>query len=459
MTVLDIASPSSATLPLVGQPEQCRKLVTDIPGPLSLAMTERREAALPRGLGTALPIFVQQAGGGVLVDVDGNHLIDLGSGIATTSVGASAPEVVWRVQEQVARFTHTCFLVTGYEGYVEVAEHLNRLTPGTHAKRTALFSTGAEAVENAVKIARAATGRPDVVVFDHAFHGRTLLTMAMTSREIPYKAGFGPFPGEVHRAPFAYPLRWPSGAQNCLPEALAALEALLDRVGGDTVAAIVVEPLQGEGGFIVPAPGFLPAVAALAARLGVVLVVDEIQTGLGRTGDVFASHHEGIVPDLICTAKALGGGLPLGAVTGRAELMDAVPAGGLGGTYAGNPLACAAALGVFEMLASHDLLARARRIETLIRERLEPLALELPVIAEVRGRGAMMAIELVHPGTLEPAPETARAVAAQCHSQGVVVLLCGTFGNVVRLLPPLVIGEDLLLEGLDILAEALRSQG
>jgi 4-aminobutyrate aminotransferase/(S)-3-amino-2-methylpropionate transaminase len=413
---------------------------------------------LPAGLGTTLPVFVERAGGAVIVDVDGNHLIDLASGIAVTSVGASAPEVVSRVQEQVAAFTHTCFLVTEYEGYVQVAEHLNRLTPGTHEKRTVLFSTGAEAVENAVKIARVVTGRSDVVVFEHAFHGRSLLTMAMTAKQIPYKAGFGPFPGEVHRAPYAYPLRWPSGADNCAREALEALEALLDKVGTDHVAAIVIEALQGEGGFIVPAPGFLPAVAALAARTGIILVVDEVQSGLGRTGDMFACDHEGIVPDLICTAKALGGGIPLSAVTGRAELMDAVPAGGLGGTYAGNPLACAAALGVFEMLENQDLLARARRIETVIREKLEPLAKEVAVIAEVRGRGAMMAIELVKAGTLEPAPLLAKAVAAQCHSQGVVLLVCGTFGNVIRLLPPLVIGEDLLVEGLDVLAEALRSQ-
>jgi 4-aminobutyrate aminotransferase/(S)-3-amino-2-methylpropionate transaminase len=362
------------------------------------------------------------------------------------------------VQEQVARFTHTCFLVTEYDGYIDVAEHLNRLTPGTHPKRTVLFSTGAEAVENAVKIARVATGRSDVVVFDHAFHGRSLLTMAMTAKEIPYKAGFGPFPGEVHRAPYAYPLRWPGGAENCAIEAIGALETLLEQVGPDRVAAIVIEPLQGEGGFIVPAPGFLPAVAALAQRHGIILVMDEVQSGLGRTGDLFASDHEGIVPDLVCTAKALGGGLPLAAVTGRAALMDAVPPGGLGGTYAGNPLACAAALGVFEMLENHDLLARARRIETVIREKLEALAQDVAVIAEVRGRGAMMAIELVRPGTLDPAPELARAVAAQCHSQGVVILLCGTYGNVIRLLPPLVIGEELLVEGLDILAQALRSQ-
>jgi len=458
MTALGTAPLSSATSWLPDQPQQCRKLVTDLPGPLSRALQKRRDQVLPAGLGTTLPVFVERAGGAVIVDVDGNHLIDLASGIAVTSVGASAPEVVSRVQEQVAAFTHTCFLVTEYEGYVQVAEHLNRLTPGTHEKRTVLFSTGAEAVENAVKIARVVTGRSDVVVFEHAFHGRSLLTMAMTAKQIPYKAGFGPFPGEVHRAPYAYPLRWPSGADNCAREALEALEALLDKVGTDHVAAIVIEALQGEGGFIVPAPGFLPAVAALAARTGIILVVDEVQSGLGRTGDMFACDHEGIVPDLICTAKALGGGIPLSAVTGRAELMDAVPAGGLGGTYAGNPLACAAALGVFEMLENQDLLARARRIETVIREKLEPLAKEVAVIAEVRGRGAMMAIELVKAGTLEPAPLLAKAVAAQCHSQGVVLLVCGTFGNVIRLLPPLVIGEDLLVEGLDVLAEALRSQ-
>jgi 4-aminobutyrate aminotransferase/(S)-3-amino-2-methylpropionate transaminase len=451
---------SSGPVPssLSGQPEQRRTLVTELPGPLSRAIQQRRSQAVPRGLGTNLPVFVERAGGAIIVDVDGNHLIDLASGIAVTSVGASAPEVVSRVQEQAARFTHTCFLVTGYEGYVDVAERLNRLTPGTHPKRTALFSTGAEAVENAVKIARVATGRSDVVVFEHAFHGRSLLAMAMTAKEIPYKAGFGPFPGEVHRAPYAYPLRWPGGSENCAPEALQALEALLEVVGAEQVAAIVIEPLQGEGGFIVPAPGFLRGVAEIAATRGIVLVVDEVQCGLGRTGDLFASEYEGIVPDLICTAKALAGGLPLAAVTGRAELMDAVPDGGLGGTYAGNPLACAAAVGVLEMLESQNLPARAREIETVIRATLEPLAQEIPAIAEVRGRGAMMAIELVRPGTLEPAPLLAKAVAARCHSQGVVILVCGTYGNVIRLLPPLVIGEQLLAEGLAILAEALRSQ-
>ncbi|AXI80378.1 4-aminobutyrate--2-oxoglutarate transaminase [Peterkaempfera bronchialis] len=454
----DPADPAALAAPAApAAPEQRRILRTALPGPRSQALQRRREAALPGGLGVTLPVFVERAGGGVLVDVDGNHLIDLASGIAVTSVGASAPAVVSRVQEQAARFTHTCFLVTEYDGYVEVAERLNALTPGDHAKRTALFSTGAEAVENAVKIARAATGRPGVVVFDHAYHGRSMMTLAMTAKEVPYKTGFGPLPGEVHRAPYAYPLRWPGGPEGCAEQALAALEELLERVGPETVAAVVVEPVQGEGGFVVPAPGFLPGVRRIARRYGIVLVADEVQAGMGRTGTVFASEHEGIVPDLVCTAKALGGGLPLAAVTGRAELMEAVRPGGLGGTYAGNPLACAAALGVFEMLADGSLLERARRIERLVRDRLEPLAAECPAIAEVRGRGAMMAIELVRPGTLEPDAELARAVAARCHAEGVVALVCGTYGNVIRLLPPLVIPEDLLAEGLDVLVAAVRS--
>ena len=439
------------------QPEQRRILRTAVPGPLSCERQERRRQVLPVGIGTTLPVFVERAGGAIIVDVDGNHLIDFASGIATTSVGASAPQVVTRVQEQAARFTHTCFIVTEYEGYVEVAERLNALTPGQFAKRTALFSTGAEAIENAVKIARAATGRPGVVVFDHAYHGRSLLTLAMTFKEVPYKSGFGPFPADVHRAPFAYPLRWPTGPDNATAEALAALEELLARVGADTIAAIVVEPLQGEGGFIVPAPGFLQGVQDIARRSGAVFVADEVQAGIGRTGTMFASEHEGIEPDLVCTAKALGGGLPLAAVTGRAEIMDAVQPGGLGGTYSGNPLACAAALGVLEMFEDGSLLERALEIERVVRGRLAPLAAELPAIAEVRGRGAMLAIEFVQAGTLEPAPEIARAVAARCHSQGVVILVCGSYGNVIRLLPPLVISRELLEDGLDVLVEAIES--
>ena len=440
-------------------PQQRRILRTELPGPLSRERQLRREQVLPAGIGTSLPVFVERAGGGILVDVDGNHLVDLASGIAVTSVGASAPGVVTRVQEQVARFAHTCFLVTEYEGYVDVADRLNELTPGQFAKRTALFSTGAEALENAVKIARAATGRPGVVVFDHAYHGRTLLTLAMTAKEVPYKSGFGPFPGDVHRAPFAYPLRWPTGPENAATEALAALDDLLERVGAHTVAAIVVEPLLGEGGFVVPAPGFLQGVQQVACRHGIVFIADEVQAGMGRTGTLFASEYEGLEPDLVCTAKALGGGLPLAAVTGRAEIMDVVQPGGLGGTYSGNPLACAAALGVLEMFRDGSLLKRAQAIEMLVRARLEPLAAELSTIAEVRGRGAMLAVEFVHPGTLDPAPEIARSVLARCHSEGVITLLCGTYGNVIRLLPPLVIPQDLLEDSLDVLVGAIRSAG
>ncbi len=436
--------------------EQRRRVHTPIPGPLSQELQRRREVAVPPGMGTVLPVWVDRADGGIILDVDGNQLIDLGCGIAVTSVGASAPKVVTRVQEQAERFTHTCFMVTEYDGYLQVAEQLNALTPGEHPKRTALFTTGAEAIENAVKIARYATGRSEVVVFDHAYHGRTMMTMAMTAKEMPYKHGFGPFPGHVHRSPLAYPLRWPTGPERCAQEALSALEDLLASIGPQTVAAIVIEPVQGEGGFIVPAAGFLPGVQEIARRHGIVLVADEVQSGMGRTGAMFASEHEGIVPDLVCTAKALGGGLPLSAVTGRAELMDAVHAGGIGGTYAGNPLACAAALGVLDMLKDGGLLEAARAIEQSVRGVLEPLAVEVDTIAEVRGRGAMLAIELVQAGTTEPAPELAKAVAGACHAAGVLILVCGTYGNVIRLLPPLVIERDLLLDALEVLAEAVR---
>ncbi|WP_185052919.1 4-aminobutyrate--2-oxoglutarate transaminase [Thermocatellispora tengchongensis] len=441
-------------------PEQRRILRTEVPGPRSRERHARRSQVLAAGLGTTLPVFVERAGGGIIVDADGNHLIDLASGIAVTSVGASAPAVVSRVREQVGRFTHTCFLVTEYDGYVEVAARLNELTPGDHPKRTALFSTGAEAVENAVKIARAATGRPGVVVFEHAYHGRSLMTLAMTAKEHPYKTGFGPFPGQVHRAPYAYPLRWPGGPERCAEEALAALEDLLAEVGPQTVAAVVIEPIQGEGGFVVPAPGFLAGVREIAARHGIVFVLDEVQAGIGRTGTMFAAEHEGIVPDLVVTAKALAGGLPLAAVTGRAEIMDAVHPGGLGGTYAGNPVACAAALGVLEMFRDGALLERARAIEAQVRAGLAA-AMDSPYAAELRGRGAMMAIEFARPAepgaVPEPAPEIAQQVAARCHAQGVLVLVCGTHGNVIRLLPPLVIGPDLLADALEVLSAAIEA--
>jgi 4-aminobutyrate aminotransferase/(S)-3-amino-2-methylpropionate transaminase len=434
--------------------EQRLRLLTPLPGPESQALHARKAAAVASGVGTTLPIYVARAGGGILVDVDGNQLIDFGSGIAVTSVGNSAPEVVARVGEQVAAFTHTCFMVTPYEGYVEVCEALNRLTPGTHSKRSALFNSGAEAVENAVKIARHATGRDAVVVFDHAYHGRTNLTMAMTAKNMPYKDGFGPFAGEVYRAPMSYPFRDPQGMDGAAA-AERALTVIEKQVGGARTAAVVIEPIQGEGGFVVPAPGFLSALADWCLANGVLFVADEIQTGFTRTGDWFACDHEGVVPDLITTAKGIAGGLPLAAVTGRAELMDAVHVGGLGGTYGGNPVACAAALGAIATYESLDLVASARRIEEIMRPRLESLAAKHPAIGDVRGRGAMLAIELVEPGTTTPDAALTGRVAALCHRAGLVTLTCGTFGNVLRFLPPLVTPEHLIEQGLDIIESAL----
>ncbi|MGW5238738.1 4-aminobutyrate--2-oxoglutarate transaminase [Monashia sp. NPDC004114] len=445
------------TRPPLDDVVQRRLVQTAVPGPRSLALHREREAELPRGFGVALPVFVERAAGGILVDVDGNQLIDLASGIAVTSVGAAHPAVAAAVAEQAARFTHTCFMVTEYSGFVDVAAALNRLTPGDHEKRTALFTTGAEAVENAVKIARAATGRPAVVVLDHAYHGRTLMTMSMTAKHVPYKAGFGPYAPEVYRAPSAYPYRWPGGPDRCAEEALARLtEMILTQIGAENVAAIVAEPIQGEGGFIVPAPGFLPGVAEFARQQGILFVADEIQTGFGRTGAMFACEHEGLVPDLITTAKALGGGMPLSAVTGRAEIMDAVAPGGLGGTYAGNPVACAAALAALDVIEREGLVERAAQVEALVLPRLRRLAEVAPAVGEARGRGAMLAIELVQPGTTVPNPAAAKAVAAHCHAEGVLVLVCGTHGNVIRMLPPLGIEPALLDDALEVLERGVR---
>jgi 4-aminobutyrate aminotransferase / (S)-3-amino-2-methylpropionate transaminase / 5-aminovalerate transaminase len=447
------------TVPL-GGPElpQRRNIVTEIPGPVSRELMARRSSAVARGVSTTLPVFTAAAGGGVLLDVDGNTLIDFGSGIAVTSVGNAASAVVDRVRRQVAQFTHTCFMVTPYEGYVEVCEELARRTPGTHEKRSALFSSGAEAVENAIKIARHYTGRQAVVAFDHAYHGRTNLTMALTAKNMPYKQGFGPFAGEIYRMPMAYPLRWPGGPQACEAEALATVKSLIHaQVGEDNVAAVIIEPIQGEGGFIVPPEGFIAGLAEFCESHGIVFIADEIQSGFCRTGDWFACEHEGVVPDLITTAKGIAAGLPLAAVTGRAEIMDAVHPGGLGGTYGGNPVACAAALGAMETMASQDLAGKARRIGEIMLPRLRKLAESYPIIGDVRGRGAMIAIELNKPGTLDPAPGATAAVAAACHQAGLLVLTAGTYGNVLRFLPPLVIGEDLLEEGLDIIENAFAT--
>jgi 4-aminobutyrate aminotransferase/(S)-3-amino-2-methylpropionate transaminase len=347
-------------------------------------------------------------------------------------------------------------MVTPYEGYVSVCEQLNELTPGTHEKRSALFNSGAEAVENAVKVARHATGRSAVVVFDHAYHGRTNLTMALTAKNMPYKDGFGPFAPEVYRVPMSYPYRDPVAMTG--EEAAARAIALIEgQVGAANVACIVIEPIQGEGGFVVPAPGFLPALTHWCSTNGALFVADEIQTGFARTGDWFASQDEGIVPDLVTTAKGIAGGLPLAGLTGRADVMDAVHPGGLGGTYGGNPVACAAALGSIATMRELDLPGAARRIGKITSERLQRLAGDHPAIGDVRGRGAMQAIELVRPGTKDPDAAAARQIARNCHAEGVVVLTCGTYGNVIRLLPPLVISEALLDEGLDVLSGAVAA--
>jgi len=437
---------------------QVRRLVTDVPGPRSRELARRRSAAVSASVGSTMPVYAAAAGGGVVVDVDGNSFIDLGSGIAVTTVGNSAPRVVEAVTEQVAQFTHTCFMVTPYESYVAVAEALNDITPGDHEKRSALFNSGAEAVENAVKIARQYTGRSAVIVFDHAYHGRTNLTMALTAKNMPYKNGFGPFAPEVYRAPVSYPFRdgfdLDGKPVDGLGAAARAIEQIQTQVGARNVAAVLIEPIQGEGGFIVPAPGFLSALREWATANGIVFIADEVQSGFGRTGALFACSHEDLVPDLIVTAKGIAGGLPLSAVTGRAEIMDSPQAGGLGGTYGGNPLACAAALAALATLREDGLLQRAQEIGATMLHRLTALAERDNRVGDVRGRGAMLAIELVEPGTHVPDPALARAVAATAHAQGVIVLTCGTWGNVLRFLPPLTIPAHLLDEALDVLDAA-----
>lgn len=398
---------------------QERKLVTAIPGPKSQELMARKNAAVASGVGVALPVSIVAAGGGVMVDADGNSLIDLGSGIAVTGVGNSAPAVVEAVVNQVQQFTHTCFTVTPYEGYVAVAEKLNELIPGAHEKRSALFNSGAEAVENAIKIARHYTKRNAVVVFDHAYHGRTNLTMGMTAKNIPYKDGFGPFAPEVYRVPTSYPYRdGLTGAE----AAAIALTQIEKQVGASNLAAIIIEPIQGEGGFIAPAEGFLPALSEWATKNNVVFILDEVQTGFARTGDLFAANHEGVVADIVTTAKGIAGGLPLSAVTGRAEIMDSAHAGGLGGTYAGSPIACAAALATIETYQAENLAERAREIGAIIDEFFTELQKNDDRIGDIRGRGAMKAVELVESGSTKPNAALTSAIAKFAGEQGVILL-------------------------------------
>jgi 4-aminobutyrate aminotransferase/(S)-3-amino-2-methylpropionate transaminase len=406
----------------------------------------------------AIPVVIERASDAILLDIDGNQIIDLGSGIGVTNVGNAAPRVVDRVIEQVQAFTHTCFTVAPYMGYIEVCEKLNALTPGTFKKKSILVNSGAEAVENAVKIARHYTKRPAIVVFEHSYHGRTNLTMALTAKNMPYKEGFGPFAPEIYRVPMPYAFHWIGNQATITQDAIEMVTGKIEKeIGAHNVAAILIEPIQGEGGFVVPPLGFLPALSKYATEKGIVFIADEVQTGFARTGNMFAVEHENVVPDMIVTAKGIAGGLPLAAVTGRAEIMDSVHVSGLGGTYGGNPIACAAALGVFETMESEKLVERANHVGKILSDYLKTLQAKYPVIGEVRGRGAMQAIELVKPGTKDPNPDAMNAIVKYCQSKGVLVLTAGTYGNVVRFLPPIVITDELLRDALGVLEEALAS--
>jgi 4-aminobutyrate aminotransferase/(S)-3-amino-2-methylpropionate transaminase len=437
---------------------QERRLVTAIPGPKSTEALKRRTEATSGGLGMAIPVVIERASDAILLDIDGNQIIDLGSGIGVTNVGNAAQRVVDRVIEQVQAFTHTCFTVAPYMNYIEVCEKLNAMTPGSHKKKSLLVNSGAEAVENAVKIARHYTKRPAIVVFEHSYHGRTNLTMALTAKNMPYKEGFGPFAPEVYRVPMPYSFHWVGNQATITEDAIDMVTHKIDKeIGAHNVAAILIEPIQGEGGFIVPPKGFLPALAKYSKDNGIIFIADEVQTGFARTGHMFAVEEEGVVPDMVVTAKGIAGGLPLAAVTGRADVMDSVHASGLGGTYGGNPIACAAALGAMETMEEENLVARARHIGEILGSSLRALAKKYPVIGEVRGRGAMQAIELVEPGTKNPNTAAMNAVVKYCQSQGVLVLTAGTYSNVVRFLPPLVITEELLKDALSVLDDAFAS--
>jgi 4-aminobutyrate aminotransferase/(S)-3-amino-2-methylpropionate transaminase len=436
---------------------QERKVVTSIPGPKSQALHQRRLDAVSAGAGAALPVYIEKAHGAIIVDADGNHLIDLGSGIGVMTIGHTNAGVVKAVQEQVANLTHTLFTLTPYEQYVEVCELLNKHTPGNFKKKSVLFNSGAEAVENAVKIARKATRKNGIVVFDHAYHGRTNLTFTMNFKSAPYGNGFGPTAPSIQHVPMSYPYRDPQGMTG-VEAAQRSITYIEKRVGVEDLAAIVIEPIQGEGGFIVPADGFLKTLSDWAHANGVIVIADEVQAGIARTGKWFASElFEGWEPDLFTIAKGIAGGMPISAVTGRAEIMDASHPGGLGGTFGGNPVAAAAAVSVLKEIEAGGVIERAQEVGKLLGDRLNALKAKYPVIGEVRGHGAMMALEFVEPGTLNPNKEAVDKLVKHCHSNGVLILNAGTYYNVIRFLPPLAISDALLNEALDVLEAGLAA--
>jgi 4-aminobutyrate aminotransferase/(S)-3-amino-2-methylpropionate transaminase len=437
--------------------EQTRKLVTSIPGPKSQALHQHRLQHVGHGVGATLPVYIDSAHGAILVDVDGNQFIDMGSGIGVTTIGHTNEGVVKAVSEQVAKLTHTLFTVTPYVPYVEVCEILNAHMPGNFVKRSALFNSGAEAVENAIKLARKFTKRNEIAVFDHAYHGRTNLTMAMNFKNMPYADGFGPFAGSVTHVPMSYPFHDPEGMTG-EEAAQRAINYMEKRVGANNLAAVVIEPIQGEGGFIVPAPGFLKALSQWTHANGIVLVADEVQAGIARTGKFFASEYEeGFEPDLMTIAKGIAGGMPISAVTGRAEIMDSSHPGGIGGTFGGNPVAAAAAVAVLRQIEAGGVLEKAIHIENIMKPRLLDLKAKYPVIGEIRGRGAMLAIEFVVPGTRTPNSAAVDAIVKYAHTNGVLVLNAGTYGNVIRFLPSLAISDELLIEALAVIEQGIAS--
>ena len=437
------------------------QLRTPIPGPRSQELMKRRNAAVVQAAYHATPVFVAKTEGAAVEDVDGNRLIDFAGGIGCLNTGHRAPAVIEAVHRQLDRFLHTSFNVLPYESYVAVCEKLNALTPGKFRKKTLLVNTGAEATENAIKIARSYTKRPAVISFEDAFHGRTYMAMAMTSKTHPYKAGFEPFPGDVYRIPYAYcyrcsySLTYPSCEVHCAKH----IEDTFKRVvAAGSVAAVIVEPILGEGGFVTPPAEFFPILSEICRRYGILLIADEVQTGFARTGALFACERLGLEPDLICMAKSLTGGLPMAAVTGRAEIMDTPASGQLGGTFSGNPLACEAALAVFGVIERENLCARANVLGERFRKRAAKWQSQWDLIGEVRGLGAMQALELVRSkSTRQPADEETKQVSQYCYEHGLVTITAGSYGNVIRLLVPLVITDSQMDEGLDVLEAALAS--
>jgi 4-aminobutyrate aminotransferase/(S)-3-amino-2-methylpropionate transaminase len=435
-------------------------LVTELPGPKSKALVARREAATPRGAAKLTPVAIASASGAAVTDVDGNTLLDFAGGIGVLAVGHCPPTVVEALQKQSADLIHLCAIVGTYEPYVKVAELLNEVTPGDFPKKTVLLNSGAEALETAIKIARSATGRPAVIVFEGAYHGRTNLTLAMTSKYGLFKKGFGPFAPEIYRLPFPNLYRRPAGMSEdqFIDDCIARLEnALIAQVDPSAVAAIVIETVQGEGGFIATPPRFLQRIRELCTQHGIIYVADEVQCGFGRTGKLFAVEHYGIAPDLICTAKSLAAGMPLAAVTGRAEIMDGPHPGGLGGTYSGNPLACVAAVEAINMIRQPEFLERANQIGSLLREALLDLQAEISLIGDVRGLGPMMLMELVKDRAAKtPAADETLQVTQECFKRGLIAIRAGLYSNCIRFLPPLNITDEQVHEGMGITAEALR---